>query len=45
MRQIGALRDIITLWGELSKNTDDLADMIAAALAENDESLKDDISQ
>lgn len=45
MRQIGALRDIITLWDDLSRSTGDLADVIAAALSENDESLKEDIGK
>jgi len=45
MRQIGGLRDTITLWGELSKNAADLDEVITVALAENDESLKDDISK
>ncbi len=45
MRQIGGLRDTITLWGELSKNAADLDEVITVALAENDESLKVDISK
>lgn len=45
MRQIGGLRDTITLWGELSQNAADLDEVITVALAENDESLKVDISK
>jgi len=43
MKQIGGLRDIIATWHELSKSTDDLDEVITAALSENDESLKEDI--
>jgi peptide chain release factor 2 len=43
MKQIGGFRDIISLWHELSKSVDDLDEVITAALAENDESLKEDI--
>jgi peptide chain release factor 2 len=45
MKRIGGLRDIITLWHELSKSVNDLGEVINAALAENDESLKEDIGQ
>lgn len=43
MKQIGGLRDIITTWQQLSKSISDLDEMVSAALAENDESLKEDI--
>lgn len=45
MRQIGALRDIIAMWDDLNRNAGELADVIDAALAENDESLKEDIGK
>lgn len=45
MKQIGGLRDIIALWHELSKSAVDLEEVINEAIAENDESLKEDVGR
>ena len=45
MRQIGGLRDAIKQWHDIAKKAADVQDIVLAALAENDESLKDEIQQ
>lgn len=45
MRQIGALRDIITKWNEMAAKAADVEELIGIALAENDDSLKDEVQR
>ena len=45
MRQIGALKDTVKQWHDIAKKAADVQDIVLAALAENDESLKDEIHQ
>jgi peptide chain release factor 2 len=45
MRQIGGLRDAIKQWHDIAKKAADVQDIVLVALAENDESLKDEIRQ
>lgn len=45
MRQIGGLKDTIKQWHDIAKKAADVQDIVLAALAENDESLKDEIQQ
>jgi peptide chain release factor 2 len=45
MRQIGALRDIISKWKEMAAKAADVRELIGIALAENDESLKKEVQQ
>ena len=45
MRQIGALKDTVTQWHEIEKKAADVQDIVSIALAENDDSLKDEIQQ
>lgn len=45
MRQIGALKDTITTWQQIASKAADLQEIIGIALAENDESLKEEIHQ
>lgn len=43
MRQIGGLKDTIKQWHDIAKKAADVQDIVLVALAENDESLKDEI--
>jgi peptide chain release factor 2 len=45
MRQIGGLKDTIKQWHAIAKKAADVQDIVLAALAENDESLRDEIQQ
>ena len=45
MRQIGALKDTLTTWQQIASKAADLQEIIGIALAENDESLKEEIHQ
>jgi peptide chain release factor 2 len=45
LRQIGGLKDTIKQWHDIAKKAADVQDIVLAALAENDESLKDEIQQ
>jgi peptide chain release factor 2 len=45
MRQIGGLKDTIKQWHGIAKKAADVQDIVLVALAENDESLKDEIQQ
>ena len=45
MKQIGALKDSVSTWNEISKKSSEISEVINIALAENDESLKDDIQK
>jgi len=45
MRQIGGLKDTIKQWHDIAKKAADVQDIVLVALAENDESLKDEIQQ
>ncbi len=45
MRQIGGLKDTIKQWHDIAKKAADVQDIVLVALAENDESLRDEIQQ
>ncbi len=45
MRQIGALKDTVSTWNEISKKSSEISEVVSIALAENDESLKDDVQK
>jgi peptide chain release factor 2 len=45
MKQIGALRDAIATWKEMESKAADVEELIGMALAENDESIKQEVQQ
>ncbi|MGA2367834.1 MAG: peptide chain release factor 2 [Dehalococcoidia bacterium] len=45
MRQIGALKDSVSTWNEISKKSSEISEVISIALAENDESLQNDVQK
>ncbi len=45
MRQIGGLKDTITTWQKIADKAADVQELIGMALAENDDSLKEEVQR